>query len=46
MAEAEHEEIVTDQIRSKVTATLGSIDEPPSIDVGMFDLGMESRIAV
>jgi NAD(P)-dependent dehydrogenase (short-subunit alcohol dehydrogenase family)/acyl carrier protein len=46
MAEAEREDIVTDFVRIRVMATLGSIDEPPSIDIGMFDLGMDSLMAV
>jgi acyl transferase domain-containing protein/phospholipid N-methyltransferase/acyl carrier protein len=45
MAEIEREEIVTDFVRSRVMATLGSADEP-SVDVGMFDLGMDSLMAV
>ena len=46
MAEAEREDILTDFVRTRVMATLGSIDEPPSIDIGMFDLGMDSLMAV
>ena len=46
MAEAEREDILTDFVRARVMATLGSVDEPPSIDTGMFDLGMDSSMAV
>jgi acyl carrier protein len=46
MAEAEREDILTDFVRVRVMATLGSVDEPPSIDTGMFDLGMDSLMAV
>jgi hypothetical protein len=41
MAEAEREEIETDFVRTKVKATQRSIDEPPSIDIGMFDLDVD-----
>jgi acyl carrier protein len=46
MTEAERVDIMTDFVRTRVMATLGSIDEPPSIDIGMFDLGMDSLMAV
>jgi NAD(P)-dependent dehydrogenase (short-subunit alcohol dehydrogenase family)/acyl carrier protein len=46
MAEAEREDILTEFVRTRVMATLGSIDEPPSVDIGMFDLGMDSLMAV
>jgi NAD(P)-dependent dehydrogenase (short-subunit alcohol dehydrogenase family)/SAM-dependent methyltransferase/acyl carrier protein len=44
--EGEREDIVTDFVRTRVMTILGSIDEPPGIDIGMFDLGMDSLMAV
>jgi myxalamid-type polyketide synthase MxaE and MxaD len=44
--EGEREEIVTDFVRTRVMGVLGSVDEPPGIDIGMFDLGMDSLMAV
>ena len=46
MAETEREVIEADFLRTKVKATQRSIDEPPGIDIGMFELDVDCWMGV